>query len=70
LGRGGNLLRYEYLCNFMKDSYGIKKLYGGWRKRVWGWRKNLSLHNGIKDLFYIMTYYMDYKFENSHDILM
>jgi len=25
----------------MKDSYGIKKLWGC-RKRVWGWRKNLS----------------------------
>jgi len=26
----------------MKGSYRIKKLYGGCRKRVWGWRKNLS----------------------------
>ena len=29
LGRGGILLRQGYLCNFMKGSYGIKKLYGG-----------------------------------------
>jgi len=33
LGRGGILLRYEYLCNFMKGSYGIKKLYMGARRR-------------------------------------
>jgi len=36
LGRGGVLLRYEYLCNFMKGNYGIKKLYRGARRGYGG----------------------------------
>jgi len=33
--------RRGYLCNFMKGSH-RKKIIWGCRKRVWGWRKNLS----------------------------